>query len=166
VPSLTLTTMTTPRSWCTLWLTGACPRVGALRGIRGMDVDASCGCGCVVWRGCVFACGGDGKEFGGSDDPNAAYPQSPHSHHTPTGGPRLFLLSCIFSWALCRLAEAFAEKIHLDMRVKYWGYAKEEHLEATDLHKVLPPPPVRGWCGVVCVREVCACVSGCWCGNL
>ncbi len=65
----------------------------------------------------------------------------------------------IVSWALCRLAEAFAEKIHLDMRVKYWGYAKEEHLEATDLHKVLPPPPPRKgmvWC-CVCEGGLCVC---------
>ncbi len=43
---------------------------------------------------------------------------------------------CPVSLCHVRLAEAFAEKIHLDMRIKYWGYAKGEHLEAQDLHKV------------------------------
>ena len=35
-----------------------------------------------------------------------------------------------------RLAEAFAEKLHLDVRVKEWGYAPEEGLCAEDLIKV------------------------------
>ena len=40
---------------------------------------------------------------------------------------------------LLRLAEAFAEKVHLDMRRKYWGYAKGEELDAIDLHKAREP---------------------------
>ena len=36
------------------------------------------------------------------------------------------------------LAEAYAEKLHLDMRQKFWGYAKDENLDAIDLHKALP----------------------------
>lgn len=32
-----------------------------------------------------------------------------------------------------RLAEALAEKLHLDVRKKYWGYAKEENLTQEDL---------------------------------
>jgi 5-methyltetrahydrofolate--homocysteine methyltransferase len=40
----------------------------------------------------------------------------------------------VAAW-LGRFAEAFAEKIHLDIRTKFWGYAKDEKLEATDLHK-------------------------------
>jgi len=35
-----------------------------------------------------------------------------------------------------RLAEAFAEKLHRDVRVKEWGYAPNEGLEAEDLIKV------------------------------
>jgi len=35
-----------------------------------------------------------------------------------------------------RLAEAFAEKLHLDVRVKEWGYAPAEGLSAEDLIKV------------------------------
>ncbi|WP_291425203.1 methionine synthase [Deinococcus sp.] len=34
-----------------------------------------------------------------------------------------------------RLAEAFAEKLHRDVRVDYWGYAADEALENTDLIK-------------------------------
>ena len=37
---------------------------------------------------------------------------------------------------LCdRLAEAFAEKLHQEVREKYWGYAKDEHLEVDELLK-------------------------------
>jgi 5-methyltetrahydrofolate--homocysteine methyltransferase len=35
-----------------------------------------------------------------------------------------------------RLAEAFAEKIHLDMRRDYWGYAADEGLTTADLLKI------------------------------
>jgi 5-methyltetrahydrofolate--homocysteine methyltransferase len=35
-----------------------------------------------------------------------------------------------------RLAEAFAEKLHEDVRKTFWGYSKQEHLEASDLLKV------------------------------
>ena len=42
------------------------------------------------------------------------------------------LLLCVF----CSLAEAFAEKIHLDMRREYWGYAAGESLSAEDMHKI------------------------------
>ena len=35
-----------------------------------------------------------------------------------------------------RLAEAFAEKLHEDVRTQYWGYASQEHLDAADLHKI------------------------------
>ena len=35
-----------------------------------------------------------------------------------------------------RLAEAYAEKLHLDVRVKEWGYAPDEGLSAEDLIKV------------------------------
>ncbi len=35
-----------------------------------------------------------------------------------------------------RLSEALAEKLHLDVRKNYWGYASEEDLETTDLLKV------------------------------
>jgi len=35
-----------------------------------------------------------------------------------------------------RLAEAFAEKLHEDIRRKYWGYSKEENLNVEDLLKV------------------------------
>ena len=34
-----------------------------------------------------------------------------------------------------RLAEAFAEKLHRDVRVEYWGYAPDEALDNTDLIK-------------------------------
>jgi cobalamin-dependent methionine synthase I len=47
--------------------------------------------------------------------------------------------SIVFTRSVCvrlhRLAEAYAEKIHLDMRREYWGYAKTEELDAVDLHK-------------------------------
>jgi len=32
-----------------------------------------------------------------------------------------------------RLAEAFAELLHLQVRKEYWGYAKDENLELTDI---------------------------------
>jgi len=35
-----------------------------------------------------------------------------------------------------RLAEAFAEKLHEDIRRKYWGYAQEENLSTEDMLKV------------------------------
>ena len=35
-----------------------------------------------------------------------------------------------------RLAEAFAEVLHRDMRTKDWGYAKDEHLDSGDLLKI------------------------------
>merc|ERR1712008_69282 len=35
-----------------------------------------------------------------------------------------------------RLSEAFAEKLHLDIRKDYWGYASDEKLSAADLLKV------------------------------
>mmetsp|Transcript_18755 Transcript_18755/g.27926 ORF Transcript_18755/g.27926 Transcript_18755/m.27926 type:complete len:556 (+) Transcript_18755:3-1670(+) len=35
-----------------------------------------------------------------------------------------------------RLAEAFAEKLHEEVRTKYWGYASDETLSTKDLHKV------------------------------
>lgn len=35
-----------------------------------------------------------------------------------------------------RLAEAFAEKLHLDVRREYWGYDKEEELATDDLLKI------------------------------
>jgi 5-methyltetrahydrofolate--homocysteine methyltransferase len=35
-----------------------------------------------------------------------------------------------------RLAEAYAEKLHLDVRTTIWGYAPEEKLDTDDLLKV------------------------------
>lgn len=35
-----------------------------------------------------------------------------------------------------RLAEAYAEKLHADIRQELWGYAPEEELDAADLHHV------------------------------
>lgn len=35
-----------------------------------------------------------------------------------------------------RLAEAFAEKLHVEVRKDYWGYAPEEKLSTSDLLKV------------------------------
>lgn len=35
-----------------------------------------------------------------------------------------------------RFAEALAEYVHEDMRKNSWGYAKDENLEATNLHKI------------------------------
>ena len=35
-----------------------------------------------------------------------------------------------------RLAEAYGEKLHLDVRVKEWGYASEEEMTAEDILKV------------------------------
>ncbi|MDR1154754.1 MAG: methionine synthase [Bacteroidales bacterium] len=44
--------------------------------------------------------------------------------------------SAIMAKALAdRLAEAFAEYIHRKIRVKYWGYAGDENLSISDLHK-------------------------------
>ena len=37
---------------------------------------------------------------------------------------------------LATLAEALAEKLHLDVRIKEWGYAKSEGLSPEDLLKV------------------------------
>jgi len=35
-----------------------------------------------------------------------------------------------------RLAEAFAEVLHLEVRKEYWGYSKEEHLGTEELLKI------------------------------
>jgi len=35
-----------------------------------------------------------------------------------------------------RLAEAFAEVLHLEVRKKYWGYSPDEQFSPTDLHKI------------------------------
>lgn len=35
-----------------------------------------------------------------------------------------------------RLAEAFAEYLHEKVRKEYWGYSKDESLEANDLHRI------------------------------
>lgn len=35
-----------------------------------------------------------------------------------------------------RLAEAFAEKLHEMVRLELWGYARQENLNASDLHKI------------------------------
>lgn len=35
-----------------------------------------------------------------------------------------------------RLAEAFAEKMHQDMRREYWGYASDEKFSAKELHQI------------------------------
>ncbi|MDR1129566.1 MAG: methionine synthase, partial [Prevotellaceae bacterium] len=44
--------------------------------------------------------------------------------------------SAIMAKALAdRLAEAFAEYVHREIRVKYWGYAGDENLSISDLHK-------------------------------
>mgnify|MGYP000962835851 FL=1 len=34
-----------------------------------------------------------------------------------------------------RLAEAFAEKLHEDIRKNYWGYAKDENLSMKEIFK-------------------------------
>ena len=34
-----------------------------------------------------------------------------------------------------RLAEAFAEKLHEDIRKNYWGYAKDENLSMKEISK-------------------------------
>ncbi|ELR17587.1 5methyltetrahydrofolate-homocysteine methyltransferase [Acanthamoeba castellanii str. Neff] len=45
--------------------------------------------------------------------------------------------SIILAQALAdRLAEAFAEKLHADVRTKMWGYSKDEQLDASDLLKI------------------------------
>ena len=50
----------------------------------------------------------------------------------------------------CRLAEAFAEKLHAIVRKELWGYAQDEHLSNEDLLKVKyqvqleGQPPTRG----------------------
>jgi 5-methyltetrahydrofolate--homocysteine methyltransferase len=50
-------------------------------------------------------------------------------------------------------AEAFAEKLHADVRTKMWGYSKDEQLDASDLlkikYQVRTPLNV---CGRACVR--------------
>ena len=38
-----------------------------------------------------------------------------------------------------RLAEAFAEHLHERVRKEFWGYNREEVLEASDLHKIKYP---------------------------
>eukprot|EP01126_Amoeba_proteus_P038574 TRINITY_DN4031_c0_g1_i12.p1 TRINITY_DN4031_c0_g1~~TRINITY_DN4031_c0_g1_i12.p1 ORF type:complete len:119 (-),score=16.77 TRINITY_DN4031_c0_g1_i12:439-795(-) len=35
-----------------------------------------------------------------------------------------------------RLAEAFAEVLHAEVRKTFWGYSPEEELEATEMHKI------------------------------
>lgn len=35
-----------------------------------------------------------------------------------------------------RLAEAFAEQLHLDVRKKHWGYAPDENLTVPDMMAV------------------------------
>lgn len=35
-----------------------------------------------------------------------------------------------------RLSEAFAEKMHYDVRIKYWGYEKTKNISTNDLHKI------------------------------
>lgn len=35
-----------------------------------------------------------------------------------------------------RLAEAFAEVLHTEVRKELWGYAPDEKLSATDMHKI------------------------------
>jgi 5-methyltetrahydrofolate--homocysteine methyltransferase len=35
-----------------------------------------------------------------------------------------------------RIAEAYAEKLHEDVRVEHWGYSKEEKLKTSDLHSL------------------------------
>jgi 5-methyltetrahydrofolate--homocysteine methyltransferase len=35
-----------------------------------------------------------------------------------------------------RLAEAFAELLHAEVRQKYWGYSPKEEFSAADLHKI------------------------------
>ena len=35
-----------------------------------------------------------------------------------------------------RLAEAFAEQLHEQVRQNIWGYAENEKMEAADLHKI------------------------------
>ena len=43
--------------------------------------------------------------------------------------------SLLLSFICDRLAEAFAEKLHLDIRKKYWGYSEDENLEMEDILK-------------------------------
>lgn len=43
--------------------------------------------------------------------------------------------SMLLNFVCDRLAEAFAEKLHLDVRKKYWGYSENEDLELNDLFK-------------------------------
>ena len=38
-----------------------------------------------------------------------------------------------------RLAEAFAEHLHERVRKEFWGYNREEELNAEDLHKIKYP---------------------------
>ncbi len=51
-------------------------------------------------------------------------------------------------------AEAFAEKLHADVRTKMWGYSKDEQLDASDLlkikYQVRTPLTVCVVCGGLC----------------
>lgn len=38
-----------------------------------------------------------------------------------------------------RLAEAFAENLHELVRKEFWGYNREENMDAEDLHKIKYP---------------------------
>ncbi len=50
------------------------------------------------------------------------------------------ILSIIMTKAIAdRLAEAFAEHLHERVRKEFWGYNKEEELNAEDLHKIKYP---------------------------
>jgi 5-methyltetrahydrofolate--homocysteine methyltransferase len=44
--------------------------------------------------------------------------------------------SILFKALADRLAEAFAEHLHKEVRTTYWGYAAKEELSAADLHRV------------------------------
>ena len=43
--------------------------------------------------------------------------------------------SMLLNFVCDRLAEAFAEKLHLDLRKKYWGYSENENLKLDDVLK-------------------------------
>ena len=43
--------------------------------------------------------------------------------------------SMLLNFICDRLAEAFAEKLHLDIRKNYWGYSEDENLSYDDLFK-------------------------------
>jgi 5-methyltetrahydrofolate--homocysteine methyltransferase len=49
-------------------------------------------------------------------------------------------LLCFFQALGDRLAEAFAEKLHADVRRKEWGYSKDEDMSEDDMLKVHPYP--------------------------